>query len=94
MKNQKSRVRLFAILFAIVSMSAFSCTDAYKAKLGGLGDEFKIELVNCDGTVTRQWISTGKVSTEQNSDGYYFMDKKTGKLIEVSGTLIITKQTP
>ena len=77
--------------FLIIASFLFSCTDAKRAKFGGLGDEFKVELVNCDGSVTKSWISTGKVSSEQNSDGYYFKDKDTGKLIEVTGTLIITK---
>lgn len=44
------------------------------------------------GSVARTWISSGKVSSESNSDGYYFSDKKTGKLIEVTGRLVITKQ--
>jgi hypothetical protein len=38
------------------------------------------------------WISSGKVQSEENSDGYYFNDKKTGKLIEVTGRMVITKQ--
>ena len=78
------------VILSVVVISA--CTDAERAKLGGYGDEFKVEMVNCDGTVTRSWISSGKVQSEQNSDGYYFNDKKTGKLIEVTGRLIITKQ--
>ena len=48
-------------------------------------------MLNCDGSVARTWISSGKVSSEQNSDGYYFMEEGTDKLIEVTGRLIITK---
>ena len=69
-----------------------SCTDATRAKIGGYGDEFKVEMINCDGTVAREWISSGKVQSEKSSDGYYFNDKLTGKLIEVTGRMIITKQ--
>jgi len=69
-----------------------SCTDAQRSKVGGLGSQFKVEMINCDGSVARTWISSGKVSSEANSDGYYFKDKKSGKLIEVTGRLIITKQ--
>jgi len=68
-----------------------SCTDAKQAKLGSYNDSFKIELVNYDGTVTHSWISTGKVSNEENSDGYYFLDSKTGELIQVSGNIILTR---
>jgi len=90
MKNRNLKVSTMVVLFTALVMG--SCTDATKAKFGGLGDEFKIEILNCDGTVAREWISTGKVQSEATSDGYYFMDKATGKLIEVTGTLVITKQ--
>lgn len=84
--------RLIATLFLAVVMGSTSCTDATRAKFGGYGDEFKVEMLNCDGTIARTWISSGKVQSEANSDGYYFNDKETGKLIEVTGRLIITKQ--
>lgn len=91
MKNRNVRLSTMAMLFTAI-MGSSSCTDAQRAKFGGLGDEFKVEMINCDGTVARSWISSGKVNSEENSDGYYFKDKKTGKLIEVTGRLIITKQ--
>lgn len=81
-------VFFFALFIVLIS----SCTDATRAKIGGLGDEFKIEMLNCDGSVARSWVSSGKVLSEENTDGYYFKDKATGKLIEVTGRLVITKQ--
>ena len=48
-------------------------------------------MLNCDGTVTKSWVSTGKVRSERDSDGYYFMDKETGLLIEISGSIIISQ---
>ena len=92
MKNRNVRSSTMAALFIAIVMGSTSCTDAEKAKWGGLGDEFKVEMINCDGTVARTWISSGKVLSESSSDGYYFMDKQTGKLIEVTGRLVITKQ--
>ncbi len=79
---------MVAMLFIAVSIS---CTDATRSKIGGYGDEFRVEMVNCDGTITHTWISSGKVKSEQSSDGYYFKDKESGRLIEVTGSLIITK---
>lgn len=79
------------IMVAITLLALTSCTDAEQAKIGGFGDKFKVDLVNCDGTVTHSWISTGKVSNSESSDGYYFNDEKTGTLIEVSGNVIITR---
>jgi len=79
------------LLLLSLAIIAISCTDSEKAKFDAFGSKFKIDLVNCDGTVTHAWISTGKVSNSKSSDGYYFNDEKTGTLIEVSGTVIITK---
>lgn len=79
-------------LFLILMISMYSCTDATMSKIGGLGNEFKVEMINCDGTVGRTYISSGKVQSEASSDGYYFKDKKSGKLIEITGRLVITKQ--
>lgn len=92
MKKRNVKLKTVATLLIAVIISSVSCTDAQLSKIGGLGDEFKVEMINCNGTVARRWISSGKVSSEKNSDGYYFKDKKTGKLIEVTGRLVITKQ--
>lgn len=87
---KKRIVKLIGIV-SFVGIVTISCTDAERAKIGGFGGEFKVEMINCDGTVGRTWVSSGKVQSEQNSDGYYFNDKETGKLIEVTGRLVITK---
>ncbi len=76
----------------LIALTSMGCTDAKRAKIGGLGDQFKVEMINCDGTVAREWVSSGKVSSEANSDGYYFMDEKSGKLVEVTGRVVITKR--
>jgi len=81
----------YIIALIIATGLTTSCTDATRSKIGGFGDEFKVEMLGCDGDVVRTWISTGKVRSEQHSDGYYFKDKETGKLVEVTGHLIITK---
>ena len=88
----KTRIQKNALMaLATTALFAFaSCTDAQRAKVGGLGDEFKVEMYS-GGKLVRTWTSTGKVSNEKNTDGYYFKDKDTGKLIEVSGDVVITK---
>lgn len=91
MKKLFNKSKLAILGTGLLATMAFSgCTKARLAKFGSLGDEFKIELLNCAGDVTREWISTGKPQSEANSDGYYFEDKETGKIVEVSGTLIFT----
>lgn len=78
------RLTLVALLIGAVLTS---CTDAQKAKTFGYGNTFTVKVLGPDTVITYQ--SSGKVISEEKSDGYYFNDAKTGKLIEVSGTVII-----
>ena len=80
-------------LIAALSVCSFcaSCTDAGRAKLTGYGGEYKVEMYS-GGQLVRTWIASGKVQSENGSDGYYFNDKVTGKLIEVAGDVVITEQ--
>ena len=75
------------IALSVLVITFASCTDATRAKLGGYGDTYTIKVMSCDTTIT--YKSSGKVISEGQSDGYYFNDATTGKLIEVSGTVII-----
>ena len=79
------------LIISFILLFTFSCSDAKKARIKGSGSEFTIEMLNCDGTVARSWISTGKARSGRNSEGYYFMDKATGLLVEVAGSIIITQ---
>jgi hypothetical protein len=60
------------------------------SKMGGYGDTFTIKVLGPDTVLV--YHSTGKVISEENSDGYYFTDKATGKLVEVSGSVIIEQE--
>ena len=81
-------VMLFTLLTIMATM--VSCTDAEMSKMGGYGDTFTVKVVGPDTIIT--YHSTGKVVSEQNSDGYYFTNRETGKLIEVSGNVIIEQE--
>jgi len=76
-------------LFIILSVFLFGCTDAKRSKLTNYGNEFSVEMYS-GGELVRSWTSSGKVNSEQGSDGYYFKDKHTGKLVEVAGDIVIT----
>jgi hypothetical protein len=67
-----------------------SCTSAERSKITGYGGNFKVEMYS-GGQKVREWISNGKVLSEQASDGYYFTDSQTGNLIEIAGDVVITK---
>jgi len=81
------RLRIACVL---VMMFAFiGCSDATKSQWSSLGQEHKIELWS-GGKKVQEWTSTGKVMSESNSDGYFFCDKTTKKLVRVTGDLVIT----
>ena len=74
-------------LFAIATLA--SCKDAKMAQFSSLGKPHIITMYGCDGRIIRQWESTGSVSNEAKSDGWYFEDAATGKLVEVTGPIVI-----
>lgn len=81
------KILIIFAFFALLSLNG--CKDSTVSQFSALGKEHIITLYGCDGKIIKQWISTGSVSNEANSDGWYFEDKATGKLIEVTGTLTI-----
>jgi hypothetical protein len=68
-----------------------SCSERKKAEWNAVDDDFKIELLDCNGEVVRSWESIGKVKSSENRPGFRFLDKKTHKLIKVNGNVIITQ---
>jgi hypothetical protein len=64
------------------------CTDRDMAKLQAYGGSGHITCYS--GTkLIFEGDSTGKISSEENSDGYSFVDRKTNKLVEMSGNCVI-----
>lgn len=71
------------------AVAASACTDADRAQISAYGNKFHVTLYGASGIVVKEWDSNGKVSTEDRSDGWYFMDAATGKLVRVSGTVVV-----
>ena len=81
--------KILFLLAALTVIALSSCKDATKAQYNALGKRHIIKQYACDGHVINQWVSTGNVSCEAQSDGWYFEDSKTYKLIEITGTISI-----
>ena len=61
------------LLLGAILLLFLSCTDAGRAKFGGFGDDFKIEILSSNtGEVIKTYYSSGKVLSEGQSDGYFF----------------------
>ncbi len=84
-------VLAYMLIGLLIASSLTSCTDASVSRITSLGDAHTISMVNCDGSITHTFTSTGKVASSTHSDGYYFTDAATGSLTEVSGNVIITR---
>ena len=77
------------IIFVMVIVALSSCKDATTAQFNAMGKQHIVTLYGANGTPIKQWTSTGSVSNEENSDGWYFEDEATGKLVEITGTIVI-----
>ena len=78
------------LLFATAVLLLNSCKDSTQAQWQSMGKHHIITLYAADGKEIKTWESTGNVSNEQQSDGWYFEDVTTGKLVEIAGTMVIT----
>lgn len=73
----------------IVVFGAMACTDANCSKVLAYGDTASIKCWS-GGKLIFDGRSTGKVRSEETSDGYFFKDADNGLLREVSGNCVIT----
>lgn len=78
--------RLFVVFACACLLSA--CSDAGRAQWGSLGLPGHITCYS-GGQIIYDGYSTGKIMTEQGSDGWFFNDKATNSLVRVSGDCVI-----
>jgi len=77
------------LLVLILALSILvGCTDATQAQWQAIGSEGSISCYS-GGVVIYSGISSGKIRTEEGSDGWYFNDKATNRLVRVSGDCVI-----
>lgn len=76
------------LLLLVVAVTLTGCKDADWAQLKSVGSPHRVTLFS-GGQKVGQWTSTGNVSNEDHSDGFYFEDADTHKLIEITGTVTI-----
>lgn len=86
----KSVIRNTAFLLGIsLCLGLAACSNATQSEYGAWGQSHHIKQFS-GGKLIEEWDSTGAVSNEDKSDGKYFQDVKTGKLVDVSGDIQIT----
>jgi hypothetical protein len=77
---------LMVILLALLTL--IGCTDAGFKQITTIGSPAEITCYS-GGTKILEDKSTGKILTEEGSDGWYYQSAVTGKLVRASGTCII-----
>ncbi len=76
---------------AAIAIALGGCTNADIAQLTALGSPASITCYS-GGKVIYKGMSTGKIATESQSDGWYFQDASTHELVRVSGQCVIKQK--
>jgi hypothetical protein len=83
------RDKVLAALCLLVALMALqSCTDAARAKMGALGNDAYLDCFS-GGVKVYEGETTGKILETNNSDGFTFVDKKTGGLVQTNAECVI-----
>ena len=82
---------MYRILILIALLGLLGCSRAQRTAITVIGCKHRITLYS--GTMAvRTWVSSGTIENEEKSDGYYFQDDATRKLVRVSGSIVIEQE--
>lgn len=84
-------MRRLRLLAALATIPAAGCTDAGWSQMTAYGSNFRVTVYS-GGEAVRTFHSSGKVMTEEKSDGWFFRDRESGKLVRVGGTVVIEQE--
>jgi len=74
---------------SIATITLTGCSNANMGAVSAWGQDHIVKQY-CGDKQIGEWETTGKVENEAQSDGYYFTDKATGKLVAISPCIQIT----
>lgn len=75
----------------ICALFVSGCTDADRGKVSAIGSEGHIECWS-GGVKFYDGYSTGVIHTEEQTDGWYFVEKETGHFVRISGSCVIRQR--
>jgi len=79
--------RIAAIAIAALALSS-GCTDAQYERTFSINNKHRIDFYS-GGVKVATWVSTGTPRSVADEDGWMFVDNKTGRLITVTGDVVI-----
>lgn len=77
-----------SVISFIIFLLLIRCTDAERASLSAYGESSIIKCYS-GGKIIYDGVSSGRVATTKESDGWEFKDMKSGKFIRVSGDCVV-----
>lgn len=80
-------MRKWIIAGSLAVLAIAGCKSSDFAQIGSLGHEAHVKCYSGN-LLIYEGDSTGNVSNEGSSDGWYWKDAKTGRLVEVSGSCV------
>lgn len=80
-------MKKFLLLAALVLPGCSSATWS-RSMPGRILSDYKVTLYSGDKAVG-VWHTKGQVESEERSNGYYFVDRTTGHIVEIDGTVVI-----
>jgi hypothetical protein len=91
-QNLKYNLKVIAtlIVMGVLTTIGGGCSQAYRAKtVAWATGNGAVVKVYSGGQVVETIETDNKPFSEEGSDGYYLVNKKTGKLVEVSADVVI-----
>lgn len=90
------KLKLLTLLLVAILAINTSCTtcseEAERKRSSEVEQIHKIELLNCNGEVVREWRVKGNyIGSRSYSNIFEFWDETTQKPVVVTGTVVITK---
>lgn len=80
---------IWMLLIVLVLVTVGACSNAEFAAYNAWSMPHHVKQYSC-GNVIGEWDSTGKIENEAHSDGYFFEDAATHKIVLISGEVQIT----
>ena len=87
-------IKIVASLYLLIALclALYGCTATDRSRIGTTYSDtpHKITLYTLQGPIV--FHTRGKVESEEHSDGWHFIDKSTGRLVLVSGTIVAEEE--
>lgn len=80
------------LIFIFLAFAITGCSNAHMAAISAWGKRHDVKCYS-GGILIYEGYTTGKIENEEHSDGYYFQDDRTGKLVVINANCLITVES-